>query len=120
MVPYRWSEHSITFIRADQWINFDHPSKYPLLVNLVIQENRVKKVLVDGGSNINVTFPRTIQALGIPTTDLIKSNTPFFSIVLTQREYPCGAPLHDCDLRCSRQLSNQVPEHRGSSVRVWI
>jgi hypothetical protein len=34
--PYRWSEHAITFSRADQWLNFDHPGKYPLLVDPVI------------------------------------------------------------------------------------
>jgi hypothetical protein len=48
--PYRWSEHPITFTRADQWLNFDHPGKYPLLVDPVIRESRVKKVLVDGGA----------------------------------------------------------------------
>jgi hypothetical protein len=53
--PYRWSEHMISFGRADQWLNFDHPGKYLLLIDLVIRESRVKKVLVDGGSNINVT-----------------------------------------------------------------
>jgi hypothetical protein len=53
-------EHAITFSRADQWLNFDHPGKFPLLVNPVIQESRVKKVLVDGANNINVTFPRTL------------------------------------------------------------
>jgi hypothetical protein len=58
--PYRWSEHPTTFTRADQWLNFDHPGKYPLLVDPVIRENRVKKVLVDGGSIINITFPRTL------------------------------------------------------------
>jgi hypothetical protein len=25
--PYRWSENPITFTRADQWLNFDHPGK---------------------------------------------------------------------------------------------
>jgi hypothetical protein len=34
--PYRWSEHAITFSRADQWLNFNHPGKYPLLVDPVI------------------------------------------------------------------------------------
>jgi hypothetical protein len=34
--PYRWSEHPITFTRADKWLNFDHPGKYPLLVDPVI------------------------------------------------------------------------------------
>jgi hypothetical protein len=88
--PYRWSEHPITFTRADQWLNFDHPGKYPLLVDPVIRESRVKKVLVDGGSSINVTFPRTLQGLGVPLKELHESDTPFFGIVLTEGEYPLG------------------------------
>jgi hypothetical protein len=56
----------------------------------MIQESRVRKVLVDGGSSINITFPRTLQALDIPTADLIKSDTPFFGIVPVEREYPFG------------------------------
>jgi hypothetical protein len=86
----RWSKHPITFTRADQWLNFDHPSKYPLLVDLVIRESRVKKVLVDGGSSINVTFPRTLQGLGIALKELHESDTPFFGIVPTEGEYPLG------------------------------
>jgi hypothetical protein len=88
--PYRWSEHPITFTRADQWLNFDHTSKYPLLVDPVIRESQVKKVLVDGGSSINVTFPRTLQGLGITLKELHESNTPFFGIVSTEGEYPLG------------------------------
>jgi hypothetical protein len=82
--PYRWSEHLITFTQADQWLNFDHLGKYPLLVDPVIRESRVKKVLVDGGSSINVTFPRTLQGLGVPLTELHESDTPFFGIVPTE------------------------------------
>jgi hypothetical protein len=88
--PYRWSEHPITFIRADQWLNFDHPGKYPLLVDLVIRESRVKKVLVDGGSSINVTFPRTLQGLGVALKKLHELDTHFFGIVPTEGEYPLG------------------------------
>jgi hypothetical protein len=80
----------ISFSRADQWPNFDHPGKYPLLVDLVFSESRVKKVLVDGGSSINVTFPRTLQALGVSIADLTQSDTPFFSDVPTEGEYPLG------------------------------
>jgi hypothetical protein len=36
----------------------------------VIRESRVKKVLVDGGSNINVTFPWTLLGLGVALKDL--------------------------------------------------
>jgi hypothetical protein len=89
-VPYRWSEHPITFTQADQWLNFDHPGKYSLLVDPVIRESRVKKVLVDGGSIINVTFPRTLLALGVALKELHELDTPFFAIVSTEGEYPLG------------------------------
>jgi hypothetical protein len=88
--PYRWSEHWITFTRADQWLNFDHLGKYSLLVDPVIRESRVKKVLVDEGSSINVTFPRTLQGLGVPLKELHDLDTPFFDIVMTKGEYPLG------------------------------
>jgi hypothetical protein len=88
--PYRWSKHPITFTQADQWLNFDHPGKYPLLVDPVIRESRVKKVLVDGGSSINVTYPWTLQGLGITLKELHESDTPFFGIVPTEGEYPLG------------------------------
>ena len=46
--------------------------------------------MVDGGSSINVTFPRTLQALGVAIEDLTESDTPFFGIVPTEGEYPLG------------------------------
>jgi hypothetical protein len=80
LAPYRWSEHAITFSRADQWLNFDP----------MIRESRVKKVLVDGGSSINATFPQTLQALGVAIEDLTELDTPFFGIVPTEGENPLG------------------------------
>jgi hypothetical protein len=47
-------------------------------------------VLVDGGSSINITFPRTLQDLGVAIKDLTESDTPFFGIVSTEGEYPLG------------------------------
>jgi hypothetical protein len=79
-----------TFTQADQWLNFDHLGKYPLLVDPVIRESRVKKVLVDGGSCINITFPRTLLGLGVALKELHESYTPFFGIVPTEGEYPLG------------------------------
>jgi hypothetical protein len=54
----------------------------------VIRESRVKKVLVNEGSSINVTFPRMLQALGVTIEDLTESDTPFFGIVSTKGGYP--------------------------------
>jgi hypothetical protein len=78
--PYRWLEYPITFSRVDQWLKFNHPGKYLLLVDPAIRESRVKKVLVDGGSNINVTFPRTLLGLGVALNDLTESDTPFSAL----------------------------------------
>jgi hypothetical protein len=50
----------------------------------------VKKVLVDGGSSINVTVPQTLLALGVALKDLTELDTPFFGIVPTEGEYPLG------------------------------
>jgi hypothetical protein len=113
--PYRWSEHVITFSRADQWLNFDHPGKYPLLVDPVIRESRVKKVLVDRGSSINVTFPRTLQALGVAVKDLTESDTPFFGIVPTEGVYSLGHIYLSVTFRTPE---NYKTEFLGSRWRV--
>ena len=42
------------------------------------------------GSSINVTFPRTLQGLGVALQELHESDTPFFGIVPTEGEYPLG------------------------------
>jgi hypothetical protein len=77
----------VTFNRADQWLSFDHLGKYPLLNNPVIKDNRVRKVPMDEGSIINVTFPRTLEALEIFVTELQELDTPFFSIVHIEGDY---------------------------------
>jgi hypothetical protein len=86
--PRTGCDRAITFGRSNQWLNFDHPGKYPLLIDPVIRESQVKKVLVDGGSSTNVTFPRTLEALGVAIEDLTESDTPVFGIVPTEGEYP--------------------------------
>jgi hypothetical protein len=119
--PYRWSEYLITFTQVDQCLNFDHPGKYPLLVDSVIQESRVNKVLVDGGSSINITFPRTLLGLGVSLKELHESDTPFFSIVPTEGEYrPALTHLHACYLWNSGKLQNRVPEVRGGELQLRI
>jgi hypothetical protein len=50
----------------------------------------LSKVLVDGGSSINVTFPRTLLGFGVALKELHESDTPFFGIVPTEGEYPLG------------------------------
>jgi hypothetical protein len=53
-----WSEVPFTFSRADQWTSFSEPGRFPLVLKPVVTGSRLNKVLIDGGSGLNVFSPR--------------------------------------------------------------
>jgi hypothetical protein len=52
--PLRWSEVPITFSRTDQWTSFSEPGCFPLVLKTVAVGSRLNKVLIHGGSRLNV------------------------------------------------------------------
>jgi hypothetical protein len=52
----KWSEVSITFDREDHPDHVPQPGSYPLVVAPLFKSKRVHKVLMDGGSGINVLY----------------------------------------------------------------
>jgi hypothetical protein len=46
------------------------------------------KVLMDGGSGLNIMYTETLDAMGISQTQLRLSRAPFHSIVLGKRALP--------------------------------
>jgi hypothetical protein len=40
------------------------PGRYPLVVDLIISNVRLSKVLMDGGSNLNIIYAETLGLLG--------------------------------------------------------
>ena len=50
----RWSESAITFDRADHPDAVPHPGRYPLVVDLIVRPKQLTKVLMDGGSGLNI------------------------------------------------------------------
>jgi hypothetical protein len=49
-----WSEDAITFSREDHPNRIPNPGQYPLVVDPVIGNARFSKVLMDGGSSLNI------------------------------------------------------------------
>jgi hypothetical protein len=49
-----WSEDAITFSREDHMNRIPNPGQYPLVVDTVIGNARFSKVLMDGGSSLNI------------------------------------------------------------------
>jgi hypothetical protein len=48
-----WSDHAITFDLGDHLDYILNPESYPLVVNPIIDNTRLTKVLMDGGSSLN-------------------------------------------------------------------
>jgi hypothetical protein len=87
----RWSEVPITFSGADQWTSFSEPGQFPLVLKPVVAGSKLNKVLIDGGSGLNVLFTKTVKKMKLDNTHMLtKSNTPFYGIVPGNAAIPLG------------------------------
>jgi hypothetical protein len=90
--PLRWSEVPITFFRADQWTSFSEPGWLPLVLKPVVAGSKLNKVLIDGGSGLNVLFTKTLKKMKLDITHMLtKSTSPFYGIVLGNTAIPLGS-----------------------------
>ena len=72
-----WSEVPITFSRADQWADIPYIGRFPLVLDATIKKVLFRKVLVDGGSALNLLFAGALKELGLGIEDLTPSNSSF-------------------------------------------
>jgi hypothetical protein len=84
-----WSEDAITFSREDHPNRIPNPCQYQV-VDPVIGNARFSKVLMDGGSNLNILYVHTLCLLGIGLDQLRPSTTPFHGIAPGKHVYPLG------------------------------
>ena len=85
-----WSEISITFSRADQWADIPYTGRFPLVLDATVQKVLFRKVLVDGGSALNLLFAGALRELGLRTTDLTPLDSSFWGMVLGRASRPLG------------------------------
>jgi hypothetical protein len=85
-----WSEDAITFSREDHPNRIPNPGQYPLAVDLVIGNARFSKVLMDGGSSLNILYAHTLRLLGIGLDQQRPSTTPFHGVAPGKRVQPLG------------------------------
>ena len=76
-----WSERPITFSWADQWVDIPYPGRFPLVLDATIRNVRFKKVLIDGGSALNLLFIRALTEVGLTKDDLVPIDSLFWGIV---------------------------------------
>jgi hypothetical protein len=86
----KWSEVPITFDREDHPEHVPQPGSYPLVVAPLYKSKRVHKVLMDGGSGINVLYASTLDDMGIPRSALRSLTAPFHGVVPGMEALPIG------------------------------
>jgi hypothetical protein len=85
-----WSEMAITFDRDDHPDYVPNLGVYPLVVDPIIANTRLTKVLMDGGNSLNIIYAQTLDLLGITRTHLRPSVGGFHGVVLGKRAEPVG------------------------------
>ena len=55
----RWSESTITFDRTDHPESVPHPGRYLLVVDPIVGTKQLTKILMDGGSGLNIMYAKT-------------------------------------------------------------
>nr|CAB3492390.1 unnamed protein product [Digitaria exilis] len=90
VTPLRWSDTPITWSREDQWAEITCPGRYPLVLETVVANSRLTKVLIDGGSGLNLIFAKTLKHMGLDTSTLQPADTPFYGIVPGKAVIPLG------------------------------
>jgi hypothetical protein len=85
-----WSDKPITFDQDDHPDCVPSPGRYPLVVDPVIGNARLTKVLMDGGSNLNIIYAETLGLLGIDLSMIRAGAAPFHEIVPGKRVLPLG------------------------------
>jgi hypothetical protein len=86
----KWSEIPITFDHSDHPNFVPKPGRYPLIVSPIIKDVKLNRVLVDGGSSLNIMFLKTFDQMGLSRALLHPSWTPFHGIVPSAAATPVG------------------------------
>jgi hypothetical protein len=85
-----WSDKPITFDQGDYPDCVPSPGKYPLVVDPVVGNVRLTKVLMDGGSSLNIIYVETLGLLQIDLSTIRAGAAPFHGIIPGKRVQPLG------------------------------
>jgi hypothetical protein len=90
LVYLDWSDMPITFDQGDHPDRVPSPGKYPLVVDLVIGNVRLTKVLLGRGSSLNIIYAETLGLLQIDLSSIRAGAVPFHGIIPRKRVQPLG------------------------------
>nr|AAX96554.1 retrotransposon protein, putative, Ty3-gypsy sub-class [Oryza sativa Japonica Group]ABA93240.1 retrotransposon protein, putative, Ty3-gypsy subclass [Oryza sativa Japonica Group] len=84
------AETAIKFDRSDHPDRVVHPGRYPLVLDPVVRNVKLRRTLIDGGSALNILFAKTLDDMLIPRSELKSSNAPFHGVIPGLSATPLG------------------------------
>jgi hypothetical protein len=115
----KWLEVLIYFNRKDHPDHMPQLGSYPLVVAPLFKSKWIHKVLMDGGSGINMHYVSTLDDMGIPWSKLWPSTASFHGVVPGMEALPIGSidlPVTFGDLQnfCKKTLTFEVVGFSGT------
>ena len=83
-----WSDSPVTFDQRDHPSHVARPGRYPIIIDPIICKKHLTKVLMDGGSGLNILYVDTLDDMRIPRSELHLVSTPFHGVILGTQVYP--------------------------------
>ena len=77
----KWSQTTITLDQSDHPTHIATPGRQALVVDPVVEGTRLTKVLMDGGSSLNILYAETLKGMGISMSRLSMSNMCFYGVI---------------------------------------
>ena len=77
----KWSQTAITFNQSDHPAHIATPGRQALVVDPVVEGTRLTKVLMDGGSGLNILYAETLKGMDILMSRISTSNMSFHGVI---------------------------------------
>ena len=77
-----WSESLITFDQRDHPSHATRPGRYTLVIDPIVHKKHLTKVLMNGGSGLNILYVDTLDTMLIPQLELRPASSPFHGVIL--------------------------------------
>ena len=77
-----WSESLITFDQRDHPSHIARLGCYQLIIDPITYKKHLTKVLMDGGSGLNILYVDTLNAMRVPQLELHPMSSPFHGVIL--------------------------------------
>jgi hypothetical protein len=81
-------DRAITFNWNDHPDHVPNPRKYPLIIDPIIGNTCLTKVLMDGGNSLNLIYADTLDLLGVGRSQIRLGAAPFHGITPRKRVHP--------------------------------